>query len=313
MDKELLIHLPVVAAVARQRSFVGAAGALNMSPSAVSHAVRAVEDRLGEPLFARTTRSVSLTEIGTDFVRRIDAALQDIDEAMQAVTSARGDVRGVLRLNASRVAFTMAVAPVLAALARSHPRLSVEVHTDDALVDIVAQGFDAGVRLGEAVQHDMVAVRLTPPFEAIVVASQAYLDRRGRTSACAELARHDCIGYRLLASGSLYEWELDERGRRVVVQAKGGAIVSDATAARELALAGVGIAYLFEPLVRRDLREGRLLRILPQASLRHGGLFLYFARRASMSAKLRAFIDAAGEASARPSEPGTARRRKAGS
>ena len=312
MNKDLLIHLPVVAAVARHRSFVAAAGALNMSASAVSHAVRAVEDRLGEALFARTTRSVSLTEAGAEFVRRIDAALQDIDEAMQAVTAARWDVRGVLRLNASRVAFTMAVAPILAALARSHPRLSVEVHTDDALVDIVAQGFDAGVRLGEAVQQDMVAVRLTPPFEAIVVASPAYLERRGQPSACADLARHECIGYRLLASGSLYDWELDERGRRVSVRARGGAIVSDATAARELALAGVGIAYVFEPLVRSDLQQGRLTRILAQASLRHDGLFLYFARRASMSAKLRAFIDAAGDTSSLPAKPGTRMRGKAG-
>lgn len=295
MDKGLLIHLPVVAAVARHRSFVGAAGALNMSASAVSHAVRVVEDRLGEALFARTTRSVSLTEGGADFVRRIDAALQDIATAVEGVSAARGELRGLLRLNASRVAFMMAVVPLLARLARRHPRLSVEVHTDDALVDIVAQGFDAGIRLGEAVQQDMVAVRLRPGFEAIVVASPAYVRERGAPSDCADLAGHDCIGYRLLASGSLYEWELDEQARRVAVQTRGSAIVTDATAARELALAGVGVAYLFEPLVREDLRQGRLLRLLPRASLRHDGLFLYFPRRASMSAKLRALIDAAAQ------------------
>lgn len=282
----------MIAAVARLRSFVGAAGALNMSPSAVSHAVRTVEDRIGEPVFIRTTRSVAMTEAGHAFVARVAAALEEIGAAVEAVTERRGELTGTLKINASRVAFKMALAPLLARLSVLHPRLTVEVHTNDALVDIVAQGFDAGIRLGEAVQQDMVAVRLTPPFEAILVAAPSYLARRGTPTTVADLARHNCIGFRLLASGRLYGWDLMEDGRHVTLKARGTAVITDATLARDLALTGTGIAYIFEPQVREDLREGRLTRLIPDSALPEDGLFLYYPRRASLSPKLRAFIDA---------------------
>jgi DNA-binding transcriptional LysR family regulator len=298
MERDLLVHLPVVAAVAKHRSFVGAAGALNMSSSAVSHAVKAVEDRLGEPLFARTTRSVSLTEAGTDFVSRIGAALDDIGSAFESLRAQRGEISGVLRINSSRVAFHMALTRVLAKMAWEHPKLTVEVHTNDALVDIVAQGFDAGVRLGESVQQDMVTVRLTPPFKAILVASPAYLRARGTPGTLLELANHNSIGFRLLASGSLYEWDLRENGRDVTVRTQGTAVITDATSARDLALAGVGVAYIFEPLVREDIRDGKLKWLIPEAALEQSGLFVYFPRRASMSLKLRAFLNVARQLAA---------------
>jgi DNA-binding transcriptional LysR family regulator len=190
----------------------------------------------------------------------------------------------------------MALPRLLARLAVEHPRLTVEVHNDDALVDIVALGFDAGIRLGEAVQQDMVTVRLTPPFQAIVVASPDYLARRGRPARVADLAGHNCIGFRLVAAGSLYDWELSEAGETVTVRTAGSAVVTDATFARELALAGVGLAYIFEPLVREELRSGRLVQLLPEAAFEEPGLFLYFPRRASMAPKLRAFIDVARSA-----------------
>ncbi|HEX7689491.1 MAG TPA: LysR substrate-binding domain-containing protein [Burkholderiaceae bacterium] len=296
MDRDLLGFLPVVASVARYRSFAAAAAALDMSASAVSHAVKAAEDRLGEPLFARTTRSVALTEAGAAFVATVSAALEDIGAAVEGMNAARGELSGVLRINAPRVATSMALAPVLAVLARRHPRLVVEVRTEDALVDIVAAGFDAGVRLGESIAQDMVTVRLTPPFEAVLVAAPSYLQARGEPAAIADLAAHDCIGFRLLASGSLYEWELaGDDGRTIAVRTTGSAVITDATFARDLALAGVGIAYIFEPLVRADLAAGRLRQLLPHTALREEGLFLYFPRRAAMAPKLRAFIDAARE------------------
>jgi DNA-binding transcriptional LysR family regulator len=190
----------------------------------------------------------------------------------------------------------MALAPVLALLARRHPRLVVEVRTEDALVDIVAAGFDAGVRLGESIAQDMVTVRLTPPFDAVLVAAPSYLQARGEPASIADLAAHDCIGFRLLASGSLYEWELaGDDGRRVSVRTTGSAVITDATFARDLALAGVGIAYIFEPLVRAELAAGRLRQLLPHTALREDGLFLYFPRRAALAPKLRAFIEAARE------------------
>jgi DNA-binding transcriptional LysR family regulator len=264
-----------------------------MSPSAVSHAVRAVEDRLGEPLFARTTRSVSLTESGTRFLGNVAPALADIDKAAEGLAAERGEVTGLLRINAPRIALDMALTAILARLARAHPRLTVELHAQDALVDIVAQGFDAGIRLGEAVQQDMIALRLTPPFEAILVASKAYLKANGTPRAVADLHRHNCIGFRLIGSGAIYDWELRDGEKIVEIRTAGTVLVTDATHARELALAGVGIAYIFEPLVRRHLREGRLKQILPLAAIEEGGLFLYYPRRASLAPKLRAFIDAA--------------------
>jgi DNA-binding transcriptional LysR family regulator len=185
----------------------------------------------------------------------------------------------------------MALAPILKKLASSHPRLVVETHTNDGFVDIMAEGFDAGIRLGEAVQQDMVAVRLTPPFKAILVASPEYLAARGEPATLADLSTHNCVGFRLLGSGSLYEWGVTDGERQVAVKTTGTAVISDATFARELALEGIGIAYIFEPPVRADLSE-RLRWVPPQASLQEDGLFVYFPRRAALAPKLRAFIGA---------------------
>src|SRR5688500_5744337 len=175
MDRDLLAHLPIVVTVARHKGFAAAASALNMSASAVSHAVKAVEDKLGEPLFARTTRSVSLTETGARLIATFDAALEDISTAIESLAAARGSVTGNLRLTAPHTAFAMGLTRVVEKLAWEHPRLVVEVHTDEAFVDIVMEGYDAGIRLGEAVQQDMVTVRLTPVFDTIMVASPDYL------------------------------------------------------------------------------------------------------------------------------------------
>jgi len=293
MDRDLLPHLPIVVAVARQKGFAAAAMALNMSASAVSHAVKAVEDRLGEPLFARTTRSVSLTEAGAKLIATLDAALEDISAAMENLTAARGTVTGTLRINAPHTAFSMGLARLIAKLSWEQPRLIVEVHTNEAFVDIVAQGYDAGIRLGEAVEQDMVTVRLIDPFDVIMVASPDYLRAKGEPGSLADLARHNCIGYRLQASGRLYEWHVVDGGKETRVAASGSAVITDATSALELALAGAGIAYLSEPMARDHLRAGRLKWLLPETASHEDGLFLYFPRRASMSSKLRAFIDAA--------------------
>jgi DNA-binding transcriptional LysR family regulator len=292
MDRDLLAHLPVVVTVARQKGFAAAASVLNMSASAVSHAVKAVEDRLGEPLFARTTRSVSLTEAGAKLIAIFDSALEDIGSAVESLSAARGSVTGTLRINAPHVAFAMGLTRAMAKLAWEHPRLVVEVHSNEAFVDIVAQGFDAGIRLGEAVQQDMVTVRLTDAFDTIMVASPDYLRAKGEPQSLGELAKHNCIGYRLQASGSLYEWDVVADGKDSKVATSGSAVITDATAAKELALAGVGIAYLGEPMVREELRAGRLKWLLPDAAMREDGLFVYFPRRASMAPKMRAFIEA---------------------
>lgn len=293
MDRDLLPHFPIVLTVARRGGFASAAAALNMSPSAVSHAVKAVEERLGQPLFVRTTRSVALTEAGANFVAAIGPALQAIEESIEQILAAKGRITGVLRLNAPRVALPLAITPAIVEMSRLYPDLTVEVTADDGLVDIVAGGFDAGVRLGEMIAQDMVAVRLTKPFKAIMVAAPSYLDARGAPGRIADLAAHNCISYRLISSDAVYAWDLQESGRDLAVSVSGSVRVTDSLYARELALSGVGIAYLFEPLVREDLRAGRLKRILPEASIEEPGLFLYFPRYASETPKLRSFIDVA--------------------
>lgn len=291
MDRELLAHFPIVLAVARQGGFAAAAAVLGMSPSAVSHAVRTVEERLGQPLFARTTRSVALTEAGERFVAEVGPALAAVGESIERIRGRSGQLEGVLRINAPGLALPLALIPVLAAMSRLHPRLTVEVTSDEGLVDIIAGGFDAGVRLGEMIAQDMVAVRLTPPFQAIMVASPSYLQARPPLRILADLALHNCIGYRLRTSGAVYAWDLQEEGRELSVEVSGSVRVTDALQARELALAGIGIAYLFEPLVRSELRTGRLTQVLPAASIQEPGLFLYFPRHGSQAPRLRAFID----------------------
>src|SRR3954470_13795439 len=292
MDRDLLAHLPVVVTVARQKGFAAAAAVLNMSASAVSHAVKAVEDRLGEPLFARTTRSVSLTEAGARLIATVDAALEDIGAAVESLTAARGAVSGRLKINAPHSAFGMGLARLIAKVTWADPRLVIEVHTNEAFVDIVAQGYDAGIRLGEAVQQDMVTVRLVDPFDMIMVASPDYLRAKGEPRTLADLPQHNAVGYRLQGSRRLYEWHVVDAGKESRVAPPSSVVVTDAGSARDLALAGVGIAYLSEPSVRDDLRAGRLRWLLPDTACHEDGLFLYFPRRASLSPKLRAFIDA---------------------
>ncbi|AYG68797.1 MULTISPECIES: LysR family transcriptional regulator [unclassified Rhizobium] len=291
MDRDLLTHLPVIATVARRGGFAAAASELGMSASAVSHAVRLVEERLGQPLFARTTRSVALTEAGRSLIGTITPALQDIQERIERIKAVKGRPSGLLRINASRVCLPLAVTRVIAAMAERYPEVEVEIFSDERLTDIVAEGFDAGIRIGEMIAQDMVAVRLTPPFRSVIVASPGYIARFGRPNTLADLSSHNCIGYRLMRSGGFYQWEFVEDGRDVAVTVSGQAIVTESHSAIELALAGVGLAYVFEPLVQPEIGSGRLIQLLGDYAVTEAGLFLYFPRRAELAPKLRAFID----------------------
>ena len=293
MDRDLLRHLPVVLTVARRRGFSAAATELGMTPSAVSHAVRAVEEQVGQPLFARTTRSVALTEAGAALVAAVGPALAEVADGIERLSGGVGRAQGLLRLNVPRLAVPVVVVPVLEAMRREHPGVQVEVYGDDGITDIVAGGFDAGIRLGEMIAADMITVRLTPPFDAIVVASPAYLRRRGEPRCIADLAAHDCIGYRQVSGGGLYRWELHDGAADVSVDVPGTIVVNDAVIALELARRGLGLAYVLEPLAHADLRRGRLRRVLAAASIEEPGLFLYFPARGSRAPKLRAFIDVA--------------------
>jgi DNA-binding transcriptional LysR family regulator len=293
MNRSLLPHISIVLAVARRGGFAAAAAELGMSASAVSHAIKTVEDGLGIPLFVRTTRSVALTEAGKTFMSSVGPAMTAIEETFERVINAKGQVTGLLRLNIPRVALPIIITPVIAEMARRHPDLTIEVTSDDGLVDIVAGGFDAGVRLGGMIAEDMVAVRLTPPFKAIMVATPFYLEAKGTPKSIADLRDHNCIGFRLVSTGGIYAWELSEHGADLSVQVSGTVLVTDPVYAKDLAVAGVGVAYVFEPLVRAEIHNQTLRWLLPEASVEEPGLYLYFPRRASDMPKLRAFIAAA--------------------
>jgi DNA-binding transcriptional LysR family regulator len=264
MDRDLLSHLPIIICVARHRAFAAAAAELGMSPSAVSHAVRSVEDRLGTPLFARTTRSVSVTETGARFIAGVEPALADMGKAVEGLTAERGQVTGLLRIEAPRGVLDTLLIPILTRLARQHPRLTVEVRTVAFPGDIVAQGFDAGIRIRKFIQQDMVTARLTGSLKLILVASQDYLDARGTPKSIADVHQHNCIGMRNIVSGAVFAWELIDGNKLITVKPSGTALVTDMTEALSLALAGIGIAYVVELLARPYLRDGSLNGCCPK-------------------------------------------------
>jgi DNA-binding transcriptional LysR family regulator len=293
MHRDLLPHLPVLLAVARRGGFAAAAAELGLGASAVSHAVRLVEERLGTPVFHRTTRSVALTEAGAALVAAIGGPMAAIAEAMDHARAGQGAVTGLLRLNVPRVALPLVVTPILERTARELPGLTVEAFTDDALVDIVAAGFDAGIRVGAMIAQDMVTLRLTPPFRSVVVGAPAYLSRAGAPLTIEALRGHACINYRQIERRGIYRWELERDGADVAVEVAGPVIVNDTLHARDLARRGIGLAYLFEPLVRADLASGRLVQVLGAHAAREEGLFLYYPRRSRAAPKLRAFVEVA--------------------
>ncbi|WP_420404013.1 LysR substrate-binding domain-containing protein [Nisaea sp.] len=292
MSRDLLPHLPVILAVARRGGFAAAAKELGMSASAVSHSVRLVEDRLGLPLFARTTRSVSLTDWGQLLVDTAGPSISGLDDVLERLKSAQGSVSGLLRLTVAQPFTAMAVTPVVKEMFRRYPDLKIELDSEKRFVNIVADGFDAGVRLGGSIDQDMKTFRLTPPFRTILAAAPSYIERNGRPASLEELANHDCMSYRM-PSGGLYDWELESGAGEVRVPTSGSLILNDWTIALEFARDGFGIIYMFEPLIAGELADGSLIEVLPEASVEETGLFLYYPDRMSNNPKLRAFIDTA--------------------
>ncbi|MGE5049472.1 MAG: LysR family transcriptional regulator [Deltaproteobacteria bacterium] len=288
-------QLQVFLAVARQRSFSGAARELGVTRSAVSQAVRQLEEQLHVVLLARTTRSVALTDSGR---RLLDAAGPAVGQALAAIreVGARpGEAVGRLRLSVPRSALPFVIHPVLPAFRARHPRVEVEIAVQDRLVDIVAEGFDAGVRLSESIERDMVQVRLTEAFRFVVVGAPAYLARAGVPERPEDLLRHECITFRSETTGALYAWEL-ERGRRTWrVPVRGSLVTNDGLLCASLAERGLGLAYAFEPMASAALRSGRLALVLERYAATVPGWFLYFPSRARTSAPLRLFVDAARE------------------
>src|SRR6266508_1204861 len=240
-------QLQAFLAVARLRSFSSAARELGVSRSAVSYSVRQLEDQLRVVLLTRTTRSVSLTDAGRRLLETAGPGLGQALAALANVGAQPGEAVGRLRLSAPRMAVAFVINPVLPTFRARHPRVEVEVDIEDRFVDIVAEGYDAGVRLSEAIERDMVQVRLTDAFRFVVVGAPSYLDRHGTPEKPQDLLRHECITFRARTTGALYAWEL-ERGRKTWrVPVRAGVVTGDIEVMLSLAESGAGLAYVFEP------------------------------------------------------------------
>jgi DNA-binding transcriptional LysR family regulator len=288
-------QLQAFLAVARTNSFAAAARELGISRSAVSQSVRQLEDQLKVVLVVRTTRSVALTDAGKKLVETAGPAVSQTIAALTEVSAQPGEATGRLRLTVPRAAMEMVIAPMLPAFRARYPRVEVEVVLEDRLADVVAESYDAGIRLDEFVERDMVAVRLTDSFRFIVVGAPSYLRERGTPERPEDLANHDCITFRSGTTGALYAWEL-ERGKKTWrVQARGGVVTNDGIACVLLAEKGLGLAYAMEPMVLDRLREGTLQRILEPYASTVPGFFLYFPSRAQRSTPLRVFVETAQE------------------
>jgi DNA-binding transcriptional LysR family regulator len=280
-------------AVARHKSFRGAAAELAVTPAAVSQAIRALERRVGLPLFQRTTRRVGLTEAGSLLFSRLQPAATQITESLDALSDLRERPSGLLRLSVPRLALPLVIEPLLPAFRRAYPDVSVDVDVNDAAIDLAAEGFDAGIRIGELIERDMIAVRLTADFHWSVLGSPAYFAARGRPVAPEDLTRHECIRYRFPTSRVVYRWEFVRDGREFSIEPQGKIVVNDGGLFQALALSGVGLIYTPDAAAQAELRDGRLERVLESYLPVTPGLFLYFPARAQLQPKLRAFIDAA--------------------
>ncbi len=295
MNTALLPQLQVFLVVARLRSFSGAARELGVSTSAVSQSVRQLEEHLRVALLNRTTRSVSVTDAGRRLVEGAGPAMGQTLAALHEVAAQPGEVVGRVRLSVPRIALPFVIAPVLPTFRARHPRVEVEVSVDDRFVDIVAEGYDAGVRLSESVERDMVQVRLTEPGRFLVVGAPSYLERHGTPQRPEELLRHECITFRSLSTGSLYAWELERGPRTWRVPVRGSLVTNDGTLSMAMAEEGLGLAYAYEPAVAERLRSGRLVRVLEPYAATVAGFFLYYPSAAQRSASLRLFIEVARE------------------
>ncbi len=284
-------ELRAFATIVEHRSFSRAAARLRVSPSALSQTIRGLEERLGVRLLNRTTRSVAPSEAGARLMARLGPAMAELDEAVADAAVSRGRPAGMLRINAPRIAALRFLAPLLGRFHRAYPDITLDIAVDDRITDIVAARFDAGIRLGERLERDMVAVKLSDEIEMMTVATPAYLAAHGTPRSPRDLARHVCINMSLPTSGSLYRWELERGKQKLEVAVEGPLIVNDPDLALAAALDGVGIAYLFDHLVGRHLERGQLVRVLAAWTPPFPGFYLYYPGRRHTPATLRAFID----------------------
>lgn len=288
------VHLPSLAAfavVAHELSFARAATRLSVTPTAISKTIRQLETQLGARLFNRTTRSVALTDTGQELLSTLSPALDQIQASVEQVRASTSQPSGTLRINASYVAYASLIEPNLPAFLTRYPELSIEVSVDNGLSDIVANGFDAGIRLGHALQRDMVAVPLGPLQQQVVVASPRYLTRHGTPKAPHDLLAHDCIRQRLGVAGRFLEWTFQVASKPTRIDVQGRLAFSEMLPALTAASADAGVAYVFRQFAQKHIQAGRLTVLLERFCPPRESFHLYYPHRTQMPAKLRLFVD----------------------
>ncbi|WP_449467887.1 LysR family transcriptional regulator [Stenotrophomonas humi] len=290
IDPALLPALAAFACVARLASFRQAAIELGVSPSALSQTIRNLERRLGTRLLQRTTRRVGLTEPGQRLLQDMLPALERIGGALQAMEESRDVPAGQLRITTPRFAAEHLLLPFLPAFHARHPQVQIELSIQSAMVDVVAEGFDAGVRLGESLATGMIAVPLGPPLRLAVVAAPAYLQQHGVPARPEDLVNHACLRHRS-SDGRIMPWEFSRDGHDFNIEVDGPLLLNDSQLALHAARAGLGLLQVFAHSARAELEDGRLLRVLDDWQLPFAGFHLYYPSRDQLAPKLRVFID----------------------
>lgn len=291
MHREDLGNFAMFAVVAQERSFTRAAAKLGVSQSALSHAMRRLEAKLGLRLLNRTTRSVSPTHAGERLLGTLRPAFDDIDAQIAALTQLRDQPAGLIRITASEHAAKSILWPVVAKLTAEYPDIKVELNVESALTDIVAERFDAGVRLGERLENDMIAVPIGPLLRMATVGSPEYLARKGVPRTPHDLAAHDCINLRMM-SGSIYAWEFEKDGRELNVGVRGQLTLNNIDLVLDAAEAGLGLAHVVEDRVAPLIASGRLQRTLEDWCEPFDGYYLYYPSRRQPSAAFNLLVDA---------------------
>jgi DNA-binding transcriptional LysR family regulator len=291
MRQDQLDGIVTFIAVAEEKGFSAAAVRLGVSPSAVSQTIRNLERRVGLALFSRNTRGVSLTEAGEKYFERVLPAVRELSLASEELGAAADRPAGTLRITVARSGHMILLQPVLRRFLERYPEIRVDLCIDNSLVDIVGRGYDAGIRFGDRVERDMVAVRIGPPIAAFIVASPDYLARRGVPKHPHDLLGHDCLCFRLMSTGQIERWAFEKNGQTLALAVSGRLILNDSAALVQSALDGIGIAYMINGYIERFIDEGRLVRLLADWSPPLPGYTLYYPDRRHVAPKLRAFID----------------------
>lgn len=284
-------ELAAFVAIVEELSFRRAAARLGLTPSALSHTIRGLEERLGVRLLNRTTRSVAATEAGRALFTRVAPAFTEITGAVDGVSAFRDGPAGTVRINLPKLAADLVFGRIFGLFSRTYPDIRVELIVDDGLADIVAGGFDAGIRPGELLQQDMVAVRVTPDLRTAVVGAPSYFASRTLPRTPRDLHEHPCIAYRWTRGGALYRWSFRKRGKVLEVDPAGSIAVNDVDVMVAAALDGAGLACTLEDHVAGHIRDGRLVRVLEDWCHPFPGFFLYYPSRRQMPVALRTLVD----------------------